>query len=180
MNDPNDTNPTNTADVNSDVQVKHHMKNRRMRTRRIIRLSSVHRKSRHSSFYRVNIVAQKPIEIETKPFKCTIPGCTYAGTKKQYLSNHMTRTHSTEKWFSCKICSKRFNKQKQLDEHNHEHDEKTMSPCATCRKVFDTENEKKQHEKTCKQRLPCKYCSKMFAKPHTLRAHLAVHENSSK
>ena len=41
-----------------------------------------------------------PTAAETRPYKCSVPGCTYTATRKRYVGEHM-RTHTGHKPHKC-------------------------------------------------------------------------------
>ncbi|XP_055302454.1 neurotrophin receptor-interacting factor homolog [Sitodiplosis mosellana] len=144
--DPKDIEPVDMSDLKLDNKTESAREERIARRRRRIRISVHRRNSRRTTL----VLVRKSIVIDAKPYKCSVSGCTYAGTKKQYLSRHM-KTHSKETLFACEKCPKQFREKNALDEHIHEHDEKTEFSCSICNKIFDTEVKKNRHEKKCEK-----------------------------
>ncbi|XP_023028530.1 uncharacterized protein [Leptinotarsa decemlineata] len=98
--------------------------------------------------------------------------CSKSFTKADVLKHH-EKLHTGEKPFQCKICSKSFVRNNRLKIHTGE----KPFQCKFCSKSFIQESNLKYHEKihTAEKPFQCKICSKSFAKPSALKDHEKIH-----
>ena len=80
---------------------------------------------------------------EGKPHKCG--QCSKAFNLQYNLNQHKSTVHNEEKPYACEVCFKTFGQKGHLNRHIST----VHFSCATCPKIFSSENNKKYHEIAC-------------------------------
>lgn len=104
----------------------------------------------------------------------------YYETNKQ-LMRHI-RTHSTTKLHVCKVCHKSFKNKYNLSVHSLKHSGRFPYKCRICKKGFANMSVLKRHSISHDGKTPykCKYCKKEFPYDYSLRVHEAIHVDRPK
>lgn len=96
------------------------------------------------------------------------------------LRAHMKSSHSSEKPFSCSLCSRRFKWKHSLQNHLRVHTKEQPYACTHCPRTFAQLADKSRHELTHSQNYPlrCSICGKGFpaGRRKLLEKHHQLHQ----
>ncbi|XP_058063175.1 gastrula zinc finger protein XlCGF8.2DB-like [Anopheles bellator] len=108
--------------------------------------------------------------------KC--PHCPGKFARPSQLKDHI-RTHTGEKPFICKVCSKAFHSASVLCIHKTIHN-KDQHNCPHCSSEFALQYQLKNHIRTHTDEKPftCKVCSKEFHSAVNLYSHMKIHDKA--
>jgi KRAB domain-containing zinc finger protein len=104
--------------------------------------------------------------------------CKKRFTKEKFLRQHMF-FHSFDTKNQCKVCSERFKNSKELLAHKFQHKENPLF-CKKCNLSFTSRTLRNQHQKsvhTLKPKFECLVCSQTFKKDFNLQKHAKIHTN---
>jgi len=114
-----------------------------------------------------------------KNFACILPSCGWTFDTSYKLERHV-KSHTKEKPYSCKLCSKSFPNKYNLNSHVKTHEQITCNISEECSETFSSQNEYKKHIRKyhTEVRLTCpkKRCLKVFSNESDLKEHLENHD----
>jgi len=116
---------------------------------------------------------------EVDSYLCHI--CSKPFTSKQTLNMHVNYVHSTDRPFSCSMCTKSYKIKSELTQHEMTHSDHYNYSCETCGKQFRGKVNLRMHMKTHlsdeEKKHVCSMCGHRFARLQHLRNHLTTHSS---
>jgi len=116
---------------------------------------------------------------EMDSYLCHI--CSKPFTSKQTLNMHVNYVHSTDRPFSCTMCTKSYKIKSELTQHEMTHSDHYNYSCETCGKQFRGKVNLRMHMKTHlsddEKKHVCSMCGHRFARLQHLRNHLTTHSS---
>ena len=99
--------------------------------------------------------------------------------QRKHAANKNESVKRGEKSFQCDICSKIFQYNSKLKEHNRTHSGEKPFECNTCNKAFSDSGTLKKHERIHNGDKPfeCKICKKTFSQSSNLKTHERIHSS---
>lgn len=109
--------------------------------------------------------------VDVDLYKCT--QCEYRHYSLSYLENNHAKIHSSEKNYTCDMCSKKFKNSKQLLNHERRHEKKPEMSLVLKASVAEITDVNYFDKNTCRS-FTCDICSRSFIDARALRVHRNV------
>jgi len=125
-------------------------------------------------FHEKTNYADKTNEKE-KILKCRV--CHYSASKPSDLRRHMRRSHTSEKQYTCAVCSSAFRRTNHLRDHMRKHTGEKPYACAMCSSAFSRKKHLEVHMRSHTGEKPysCAICPSAFRRKDYLKDHMRRH-----